>query len=135
MKYIFILLLILVSCQSKEKSPAITGTWEFERNELFPGVQINTFQDSMLNMLEEQQKGLTLSFKGTNFKASQFKDGREEPMGNQPFVWEEKNKVLVLKNNGRPDDRFDIIELSDSLLKLNLFHSKEGYLVFRKKKK
>jgi hypothetical protein len=133
MKYILILSLFIASCQSKEKTP-LEGTWEFDRNELYPGVESNPFMDSMLHMLEKHQAGLTLQFIGNNFKVTQDKDGRTEKMGNQPFELSADQKSLILKNTGRPDDIFPIVLLTDSVLKLNMFQSKEGYPVFLKKK-
>jgi hypothetical protein len=134
MKYFIVLALVIASCQSGKESP-LSGTWEFEKNEMFPGVVLNAYQDSLFfKVLQEQQKNLTLTFKGNNFKVHQLKDGKEEPMGSQPFELSPDQKSLILKNQGRPDDIFPIVALSDSVLKLNMFHSKEGYLVFRKKK-
>ena len=134
MKYILFLSLVIASCQSGKQTP-LSGTWEFEKNEMFPGVELNAFQDSLFfTVLQEQQKSLTLTFKGNNFKVHQLKDGKEVPMGNQPFELSPDQKSLILKNKGRPDDIFPIVSLSDSVLKLNMFLSKEGYLVFRKKK-
>ena len=45
----------------------------------------------------------------------------------------EDKKILRLINTGRPHDNFPIIELSDSLLKINIFYSEVAYMVFRKK--
>jgi hypothetical protein len=131
MKYLLYITLTLVSCQPKEKQP-LDGTWKFERNELFPGVEINAFQDSLLQMLAKQQEGLTLQFSGKNFKVIQIKNGQEEKMGDQPYELSADKKSLILKNTGRPDDVFPIVLLTDSILKLNMFLSNEGYLVFRK---
>ncbi len=134
MKYFIYSLLVLASCSPKEKENSISGKWEFEKNELFAGVTINDFQDSLFMMLNEQQKGLTLTFTNSSFKVTQQKNGREEVMGEQPYELTNNNQSLVLKNRGRPDDVFPIVSLSDSVLKLNMFVSKEGYLVFRRKK-
>ncbi|MEO7923159.1 MAG: hypothetical protein ABIR30_05730 [Chitinophagaceae bacterium] len=134
MKYLFYILLILASCQSKDKSSPLSGSWEFEKNELFPGVQLNAFQDSMLHMVEEQQKGLTLYFSGTNFKVTQLKGGKEEIMGEQPFELAADKRSLILKNRSKADDVFPIVELSEDILKLNMFNSQQGYLIFRRKK-
>ena len=132
MKYVIILTLLIASCQSKNKSP-LEGKWEFERNELYPGVELNSFQDSMFKVLNEQQRGLTISFKGKTFNASLVREGKTEPMGEQPFEIPGDQKSLILKNRGRADDIFPIVSISDSVFKLNMFKSKEGYLVFRKK--
>lgn len=135
MKYFLYLLLLLASCQSKEKESPIVGTWEYDKIELYSGVTLNDFQDSLFNVLEGQQKGLSLSFTKENiFKVTQKKgNGKEEFIAEQPYELPEDKKSLILKNTGRPDDNFPIIELSNNLLKINMFKSKEGYLVFRKK--
>jgi hypothetical protein len=124
-------LLFLLSCQARKKEPII-GTWEYERIELYDQ-KSDALSDSLLNKLHEMQKGFFLVFTKTEARFLQKKDGREEQMGNQPFSLEKANKGLRLKNTGRPDDIFPIISLSDSILKINMFESKEGYLVFRKK--
>jgi hypothetical protein len=53
-------------------------------------------------------------------------------MGRQPYELPEDKKNLILKNTGRPDDNFAIIELSDSLLKINVFYSDKAYMVFKR---
>ncbi len=132
MKYAVFLLLIIASCQPGKRSP-LSGQWVFERNELYPGVETNSLQDSLLRVLDQQQAGLTLEFSGNDFKVTQVKNGREEKMGNQPYELSADKKSLVLKNTGRPDDIFPIVLLTDSVLKVNMFYSNEGYPVFRKK--
>ncbi len=133
MRYLLFLSLLFAACQSKPKSPII-GTWEFERNELYPGVETNPLMDSLLAALTKQQAGLTLQISKNEFRAWQSKDGRIEPMGNQPYELSAGNTSLILKNTGRPDDIFPIVLLTDSIFKVNMFDSKEGYPVFRKKK-
>jgi len=135
MKYIICLSLLFAACQSKEKTPSITGTWEYERMEMFGGEKMN-LQDSLIAGLHEQQKGLTFSFSKNNiFKVSNPKARNPEDfLAEQPYELRADRKNLILKNNGRPDDNFAIIELSDSLLKINVFYSTEAYMVFRKKK-
>lgn len=135
MKYLLLFSLVFAACQSTDKKSPVEGSWEFEKNELYPGVVINRFQDSLLRVVEKQQAGLTLKFTGSNFTVTQLKDGREEKMGNQPFEISEGNKSLILKNSdGRADDVFPIVLLNDSIFKLNMFNSKEGYLIFRKRR-
>lgn len=134
MKYIFIIAIFFASCQSDKKT-ALEGKWEFEKNETYPGVELNAFQDSMLHkVLDVQQKGLTLNFNGSTFKAYLEKNGTKEPMGEQPFVLTDGQQSLVLINKGRNNDTFPVVSLSDTVLKINMFYSKEGYLVFKKKK-
>ena len=134
MKYIIYLLLILVSCKQKEKENLIVGKWEYEKMEMYSGEPMN-MEDSLINSLHQQQKGLIFSFTGKNvFKVTQRKaNNTEEFMAEQPYELAADKKNLILKNTGRPDDNFAIIELSDSILKVNIFYSKEAYMVFAKK--
>lgn len=57
MKYFLYLLLMLASCQTKKEASPIMGTWEYDKIELYSGITLNDFQDSLLNVLESQQKG------------------------------------------------------------------------------
>ena len=68
-----------------------------------------------------------------NFKAT-FKrpDGSTEPMGEQPYELAKDRKTVILNNTGRADDKFPIIELSDSILKINIFYSDKAYMVFKR---
>lgn len=92
-------------------------------------------EDSLIKGLHLQQKGLAFSFTGKNvFKVTQRKANNiEEFVAEQPYELSTDKKSLILKNTGRPDDNFPIIELSDSLLKINIFDSKEAYMVFGRK--
>ena len=134
MKYLIWLLFIFISCKQKEKENLIVGKWEYERMEMYSGEPIN-LADSLISNLHQQQKGLTFSFtsknifKVTNHKANNLNDFVAE----QPYELSTDKKLLILKNTGRADDNFSIIELSDSLLKINVFYSKEAYMVFAKK--
>jgi hypothetical protein len=132
MKYLIYLLFILVSCKQKENP--IVGKWEYEKMESYSGEPMN-LEDSLIASLHQQQKGLTFSFTGKNvFKVTQRKeDNTEKFVAEQPYELAADKKSLMLKNTGRPDDNFPIIELSDSLLKINVFDSKEAYMVFGKK--
>jgi hypothetical protein len=134
MKYLIYLLLLIVSCKQKENENPIVGKWEYERMELYGGEPVN-LQDSMINNLHQQQKGLTFTFTGKNiFKVSNTKaKNPQDFVAEQPYELAADKKNLVLKNTGRPDDNFAIVELSDSLLKINIFYSKEAYMVFAKK--
>jgi hypothetical protein len=134
MKYLTCLLLIIVSCKQKDKENPIVGKWEYERMEMFSGESMN-LQDSMINNLHQQQKGLTFTFTNINvFKVTQRKpDNTEVVVSEQPYELAEDNKSVSLKNKTKEDDRFDIIEISDRLLKINVFYSKEAYMVFGKK--
>ena len=134
MKHLIYLLLIFVSCKQKGNENPIVGKWEYDRMELYSGEPIN-LQDSMINNLHQQQKGLTFTFTGKNvFKVSNTKaKNPQDFVAEQPYELAADKKNLVLKNNGRPDDNFAIVELSDSLLKINIFYSKEAYMVFAKK--
>ena len=102
--------------------------------EMYSGELMN-LEDSLINSLHQQQKGLTFSFTGKNvFKVTQRKENSAEVfVAEQPYELAADKKNLVLKNTGRPDDNFAIIELSDSLLKINIFDSKEAYMVFGRK--
>lgn len=133
MKYLIWLLFILVSCKQKEKENPIVGKWEYERMETYSGEPIN-LADSLINSLHQQQKGLTFSFTNKNvFKVSNPKaKNPEDFVAEQPYELSADKKSLILKNTGRPDDNFSIVELSDSLLKINIFYSKQAYMVFRK---
>lgn len=92
-------------------------------------------QDSLINSLHQSQKGMTFRFtKDKTFTASYIKNNKQEPMGKQPYELQEDKKALILKNTGRPDDKFAIIELSDSLLKINVFYSDKAYMVFKRVK-
>lgn len=135
MKYLLYLSLLLAACQSKEKGPSIVGKWEYEKIELYSGEKFD-LQDSLSNKLHSQHIGLTFSFTGTNiFKVTQKRgNNQEEFIAEQKYELPEDKKTLRLINTGRPDDNFPIIDLSDSLLKINAFYSKEAYVVFRKKK-
>ncbi|HUR65249.1 MAG TPA: hypothetical protein VMZ03_02760 [Chitinophagaceae bacterium] len=137
MKYFVVILLILSACQSKKADPQespITGEWEYETIELYSGEKFDR-SDSMFNLLHLQHVGLTISFTGNKtFTAT--RKHRNEPdefLGKQHYKLE-GDTILRLINTGRPDDRFPIISLNDSLLKANLFNSPLGYLVFRRKK-
>lgn len=102
--------------------------------ESYNGEQMN-LGDSLIASLHQQQKGLTFSFTSKNvFKVTQRKENStEEFVAEQLYELSADKKSLTLKNTGRPDDNFPIIELSDSLLKINIFDSKEAYMVFGKK--
>jgi len=134
MKYVIFILLIFASCKQKEKENLIVGKWEYEKMERFDSVTIN-LQDSLFNDLHQRQTGMTFSLSKNNiFKVTQKKEnGREEFIAEQKYELPEDKKILRLINTGRPDDNFPIIELSDSLLKINIFYSDKAYMVFRKK--
>lgn len=134
MKYLICFLFIAVACKPKEKQNAIVGKWEYERMEMYSGEPI-ILADSLINNLHQQQKGLTFSFTGKNiFKVTNSKaKSPEDFVAEQPYELAADKKLLKLKNTGRADDNFSIIELSDSLLKINIFLSKEAYMVFGKK--
>ena len=135
MRYCLILFLFLASCQSNTqgtKDP-VTGTWVYERIELYSGEPFD-LSDSMYNALHRQHIGLQLDFSGgKTFAVVQKRPGKpDESLGRQDYKME-GDTILRLINRGRPDDRFPVVSLSDSLFKLNLFHSDFGYLVFRRK--
>lgn len=134
MKYLVCLLLLFAACHHKDKAPSIIGTWEYDRMEMYSGEKMN-MQDSLIASLHEQQKGLTFSFSTSNrFNVTHTKARNPEDfLAEQPYELAADKKNLILKNSGRPDDNFAIIDLSDSLLKINVFYSKEAYMVFRKK--
>ncbi len=134
MKYLICLLFIAAACTPKEKQNAIVGKWEYERMEMYSGEPIN-LADSLINNLHQQQKGWTFTFTGKNiFKVSNPKaKNPQDFIAEQPYELSADKKNLILKNKGRPDDNFAIVELSDSLLKINVFYSKEAYMVFVKK--
>src|SRR5687768_8528162 len=124
MKYFLIMLLMFAACQSKkeETSPSIKGEWEYKTIELFSGEKFD-LQDSGYNVLHLHHVGLTLAFTGKKtFTVTQKRPGSPaEVMGSQDYEVE-GDSILRLINTGRPDDRFPIVSLSDSLLKLNLFN-------------
>jgi len=134
-KFVFYLILILAACNAKEeKTPnPIVGKWEYERVERYNGEPIN-LQDSGFNALHQHHIGLTFFFtKDYVFKVTQRKkDNTEEFVAEQKYELPEEKKILRLKNSGRPDDNFPIIDLTDSLLKINVFNSPVAYVVFRK---
>ena len=130
MKWLICCLVILVSCSQKQKTNPVIGEWEYARMETVEGIPMD-LADSLINSLHQQQTGLHFSFSDKNvFKVTQ----HNQQIAEQPYEMLDSNKTLLLKNTGRPDDRFDVIELSDSLLKINLFHSDKGYMVFARKK-
>lgn len=136
MKYGFILLVFAIACQTKKEvtKPSIQGKWEYERIELYSGKKFD-LGDSLNNKLHLQHVGLTLSFTGNStFTVTQKRENKpEEFVARQNYELPEGDTILRLKNTGRPDDNFPIVGLTDSLLKVNLFNSSEGYIVFRKK--
>lgn len=123
-----------MACNSKKESSesSITGAWEYKTIELYSGEKFD-LADSMYNMLHQQHVGLKLIFSGTKtFSVSQKKPGKpEEFIARQDYELP-GDTILRLKNTGRPDDEFPIISISDSLLKVNLFKSPFGYVVFKK---
>lgn len=133
MRIIILLALFFAGCKS-QKNDALSGTWEYSRMEFYEGRAIDQ-NDSLVMRLHQMQKGLILNFSNNkDLKVTQRKDnGKEDALGNQPYELASGQKELILKNKGRADDRFPIISISDSILKLNMFNSKEGYLVFKKK--
>jgi hypothetical protein len=136
--YGIIFLLFLSACQSKkdpgkDNEATITGTWEYERIELYNGEKFD-ITDSMQNVLHKQHLGLMLIFsEGKTFTVKQKKNG----LGVPEFVARQDyelpgDTMLRLINTGRPHDEFEVISLSDSLFKVNLFDSPWGYVVFRR---
>jgi len=127
--------MILAACGQKEKvkTNPIVGKWEYERIERYSGEAIN-LQDSLFKALHTAQTGLCFSFSKDNvFKVTQKKPGgTEEFIAEQPYELPDSTKILCLKNTSKSDDNFSIIDLSDSILKINVFYSKEAYMVFRK---
>ncbi len=134
MKYLIYLLFILVSCKPKEKENPIVGKWEYIKMEMYSGQPID-LTNPAINKLHEDQRGWTFAFSKDNvFRVTHVKtDKPEDFVAEQPYELSADKKSLLLKNTGRPDDNFSIIELSDSLLKINIFYSKEAYMVFGKK--
>ena len=134
MKYFVYFAILFVSCQQqKEKDASIIGKWEYVRMETYNPAEPINLQDSMMNQLHQSQKGMTFWFDQKIFKASYRKpDGSTEPMGEQHYELAEDRKTVVLNNTGRQDDKFPIIELSDSLLKINIFYSPKAYMVFKR---
>ena len=134
MKFLLYLLFLLFSCNPKTKEKGVVGIWEYKKMEFYDGTPVN-LSDSLLGQLHQSQKGLTFSFTAKNvFKVTQRKANKtEEFMAEQPYELSADHKNLRLKNTGRPDDNFSIIELSDSLLKINIFYSEKAYMVFEKK--
>ena len=134
MKYFVYFAILLVSCQQqKEKDASIIGKWEYVRMETYNPTEPINLQDSMMNQLHQSQKGMTFWFDQKIFKAAYRKpDGSSESMGEQHYELAEDRKTVVLNNTGRQDDKFPIIELSDSLLKINIFYSPKAYMVFKR---
>jgi hypothetical protein len=134
MKYTLLLFLIICACNTNNKTPkpAINGTWEYKTIELYSGEKFD-ISDSMYNMLHQQHVGLKLIFsEGKTFSVYQKKSGKpEEFIARQDYELP-GDTILRLKNTGRPDDEFPIIGISDSVLKVNLFKSPVGYVVFKK---
>lgn len=135
MKYLIYLLLILVSCKQKAKEVSIVGKWEYEKMEMFSGRPMD-LANPAISKLHEDQKGWTFSFSKDNvFKVTHVKtDKPEDFVAEQPYELPEDKKYVILKNTGRPDEKFPIIELSDSILKINIFYSDSAYMVFKRKK-
>lgn len=127
-------IIFFASCQQKEKEASIVGKWEYVRMETYNAAEPINLQDSLIYKLHESQKGMTFSFAQNKiFKASLKKpDGKTEPMGEQPYELTEDRKMVLLNNIGRPDDKFPVIELSDTLLKINIFYSEKAYMVFKR---
>ncbi|MEO6611816.1 MAG: hypothetical protein ABIT05_13750 [Chitinophagaceae bacterium] len=130
MKWLICSLFFIVACSQKQKTNPAVGEWEYTRMEAFDGTPMN-LEDSLIADLHQRQTGLHFSFSAKNvFKVTQ----HNEKLAEQPYELVDSNKALVLKNTGRADDKFDLVELSDSLMKINLFHSDKAYMVFEKKK-
>lgn len=135
MRYIICIcsVILFASCQQKKKEPSIVGTWEYVRMETYDASNPINLKDSQINQLHQSQKGMTFRFtKDKTFTASYIKNNKEEPMGKQPYELSEDNKTVILDNTGREDDKFPVIELSDSLLKINIFYSDKAYMVFKR---
>ncbi len=124
----------MASCKQKEKEVSIVGKWEYDRMEKYSGEPID-LGESLFNNLHQQQNGLTFSFDKKNvFRVSNSKaKNPQDFVAEQPYELAADKKNLVLKNRGREDDNFAIIELSDSLLKINIFYSDVAYMVFTRK--
>ena len=135
---IWIFLAFFAACQQKEqkteRSNALVGSWKFEKIEFNTGEPVD-INDSVYANLHKQHIGLTFDFTNDNdFTVTQPKPN--DPKGfiaQQKYELPEGSKTLVLKNTGRPDDMFPIIELSDTTFRIDVFRSGWGYLVFRKK--
>lgn len=136
MRYPLLLLLLIAACQSKKEAvkPTVKGKWVYERIELYSGEKFDLRDTSYLR-LHLHHIGLTLSFTGNStFRVTQQKENQpEEFIGQQNYEIPPGDSILRLKNNGRPDDNFPIVGLTDSLLKINLFNSPMGYIVFKRK--
>src|SRR5687767_7384620 len=134
MKYTLFLLLIFSACNTKKETSKsdITGTWEYKTIELYSGEKFD-LTDSMYNMLHQQHVGLKLIFSGgKTFSVYQKKPGKpEEFIASQDYELP-GDTILRLKNTSKPDDEFPVISISDSILKVNLFKSPVGYVVFKK---
>lgn len=134
MKLIPLLPLVLLACQPvKKDKPSITGRWEYQTVEWLNGEPFS-LEDSISKVIHTQQQGLILTLsKNKSFKVTQKKAGGGIAfIAEQPYELPPGDTILRLKNTGRPDDEFRIIGLNDSLLRINLFHSELGYLVFRR---
>ena len=135
MKLFLLLILITASCQSKNQppKPSLTGKWVYEIIEFSGGEKID-LRDSLYMPLHKQHEGLTLTFSGEKtFTVTQKKAGKaEEFVASQDYRME-GDTILRLINTGRPDDRFPVVSLTDSVLRVNLFNSPMGYPVFRRK--
>ncbi len=136
-KYFIATLLVLIACdQKEEKKPnALVGTWKFDSIELLSGEPVDV-TDSIYAGLHKQHIGLTFDFsRNYDFTVTQPKPGDPEGfIAKQKYDLPEGTNTLVLKNTGRSDDVFPIIELSDSTFRIDVFRSGWGYVVFRKKK-
>jgi Lipocalin-like domain len=140
MKYLIYLLLIFFSCKQKVKEPSIakevsiTGKWEYVKMETYSGRPIDLTNPAIAK-LHEDQKGWTFSFSKNNvFKVTHVKtDKPENFVAEQPYELSADKKTVILKNTGRPDDKFPIIELSENILKINIFYSDSAYMVFGRK--
>ena len=131
------LLLVFAACGQKKKegSNPLAGNWQYERIELLDGEPVD-ITDTLYSGLHDMHKGLTFDFSEDYvFTVTQPKAGDPEGfVARQKYELSDSNKTLVLKNTGRPDDVFPIIELSDSTFRIDVFRSGWGYVVFRKKK-
>lgn len=136
MKYLICFLLIVSACKpkEKEKSNPLVGKWEYQKMERYNGETMH-LEDSVINNLHEHQKGLTFTFTNKNvFKVTQRKpNNTEEFVAEQPYELAADKTSVTLKNTGKEDDHFAIIQLTDSILKINVFYSEVAYMVFEKK--
>ncbi len=134
MKYLIYLLFILASCKQKAKEPSIIGKWEYQKMETYSGQPID-FSNPAIAKLHEDQKGWTFSFSKDNvFKVTHVKtDKPEEFVAEQPYQLSDDKKTVILKNTGRPDDKFPIVSLTENILKINIFYSDSAYMVFERK--